>query len=125
MRSSALLILSALFLSCSASKLTEQEIASADYGAPPKNHVDIIKHWMDETYGTVQAAGIKDLNFGQPKKNYHMPSALESSGPKFGHEVEVTFSRSATEGRRTVRQRVMVLILIRNDEIVSYKESTL
>lgn len=120
-----LLTLTALVLSCAGSKLSDQEIAAADYGTPPKNHVDLIKHWMDETYGTVQAAGIRDLNFGTPKKGYHMPSALESGGPKFGYEVEVTFSRSATEGRRTVRQRLMVMILIRNDEIVSYKESTL
>ncbi len=121
----SLLFLSALILSCAATKLTEQEIAAADYGTPPKNHVDLIKHWMDETYGTVQAAGIRDLNFGSPKKGYHMPSALESGAPKFGYEVEVAFSRSVPEGRRTGRQRLMVMILIRNDEIVSYKESTL
>jgi hypothetical protein len=117
-----LLLFSFLLLSCSSSKPTDAEMSAADYGTPPANHVDLIKHWMEETYGNTQSAGIRDLKFGTPVKGYHMPSALESGGPKFGYEVEVNFSRSATEGRRTTRQRVMVLVLIRNDVIVSYKE---
>ena len=120
----AMLILSALFFSCSASQPTAEELAAADYGNPPTNHVDLIKHWMAETYGDTQAAGIRDLKFGTPTKGFHMPSALESGGTKFGYEVEVTFSRTAAEGRRTTRQRIMTMVLIRNGEIVSYKEFT-
>ena len=119
-----LLLLVTLFLSCAASTPSAEEFAAADYGSPPTNHVDLIKHWMDDTYGNPQSAGIRDLKFDTMKKGYQMPSALESGGPKFGYEVEVSFSRSATEGRRTTRQRVIVMLLIRNDAIISYKEFT-
>lgn len=119
-----LLLLATLFLSCVASKPSAEELASADYGAPPTNHVDLIKHWMDDTYGNPQSAGIRDIVFGTPVKGYLMPSAFESGGPRFGYEVEVSFSRAVPEGRRTTRQRVIVMILIRNGSIISYKEFT-
>ena len=119
-----LLLLTTLFLSCAAATPSAEELAAADYGAPPSNHVDVIKHWMNETYGNPQSAGIRDLKFGALVRGYHMPFALESGGPKFGYEVEVSFSRSATEGRRTTRQRVIVMLLIRNDAIISNKEFT-
>ena len=85
----------------------------------------MVRHWMDETYGSPRwANGIQDLSFGRPAKGYHMPSTLESGGPKFGYEVEVSFSRSVIEGGRTKRQRVIMMLLIRNDLIISSKEST-
>ncbi len=120
----SIVLLALLFVSCSSTKPTADELASADYGPPPTNHVELLRSWLKETYGDYVQAGIRDVQYGKPAKGYHLPGALESGGPKYGYEVEVTFSRTATEGRRTVRQRMMVMVLIRNDEVISYKETT-
>lgn len=117
-------LLSLLFLSCSSSKPSTEELAAADYGNPPTNHVELLRAWLKDTYGDYQQAGIRDVQYGTPKKGYHLPGALESGGPQYGYEVEVTFTRPATEGRRTVRQRMLIMALIHDDKVISYKEST-
>lgn len=118
------LLLTILFLSCSSTKPTAEQLAAADYGNPPTNHVELLRAWLKDTYGDYQQAGIRDVQYGNPVKGYHLPGALESGGPQFGYEVEVSFTRPATEGRRTVRQRMLVMALIRNDKVISYKETT-
>ncbi|MCU0452422.1 MAG: hypothetical protein MUE68_02095 [Bacteroidetes bacterium] len=120
----SLVLLTFLFLSCSSSKPSAEELAAADFGNPPTNHVELLRAWLKDTYGDYQQAGLRDIQFGTPAKGYHMPSALESGNPSFGYEVEVNFTRPASEGRRTVRQRMLVLVLIRNDQVISYKETT-
>lgn len=120
----SLTLLTMLLLSCSGSKPTAEELAAADYGPAPTNHVELVRSWMKDTYGDLQQAGIRDVQYGTPAKGYHLPGAFDSGGPRYGYEVEVNFTRPATEGRRTVRQRMLVMVLIRNDQIISYKESS-
>lgn len=118
-----LYMLALIFIAaCGSTKPTDDQLAAAEYGPAPANYAEIARKWVTDQHGNVQQAGLRDLQIGEPKKGWQSGGALSSAGFSYGWEVEVNYSYQETQGRRTVRVRNMVQLLIHDGKVISYKE---
>ncbi|HAV23807.1 MAG: hypothetical protein A2X67_06405 [Ignavibacteria bacterium GWA2_55_11] len=123
-RNFVLIVCVTLLAGCSSSKPTEEQLNNADYGLYPENYVDIAKAWLTDQYSSLSASGVRDLSIAKPVKGYQSGSLFDSGGPVFGYETEITYSVTASTGRRMATTRYRVLLLIRDGKVIRSKETT-
>ena len=110
-----LAILLTFFLGgCATNQLTDEQIASADYGPYPENYREIVKAYFSAALKDPYSA---NYNFERPYKGYSTKSILAGGGPdKFGYLVKVYVNAKNSFGAYTGWEPY--LFLIRNGRII-------
>lgn len=118
-------VLFLLFIGCASTKPTEEQLANADYGPAPENHRDIAITWIEDNHGKIAQSGIRNIRVNPPHKGYMTSGAFGGGELMFGYIVEVSFEQVSGSGRRATTERLMYELLIRNGNVMNYKEERL
>lgn len=110
----ALIVIGATLLSGCATAPTTQELASADYGEPPRNYEVVIHQYFDSTLKDPASVQYKEITV--PQRDWIRDAPVEGFKMHFGWMVRATINAKNSYGGYTGFQTY--IFLFRGEQLI-------